>query len=102
MRLLQVWPIHVGYSFLMFNAIHVGTSQHQFTIESWDFIAGRVDHNPRSNRGIFLSMAPLTPVKAAMLPDIPHQLQQLMMKNRANLEKTNLWEYLLWVRDAKK
>lgn len=31
-------------------------------------------------------MAPLTLVKAAMFPDIPHLLQQLMLKNMANLE----------------
>ena len=47
-------------------------------------------------------MATLSPVKAAALPDIPQRLQQLMSKNRANLEKANMWEYLLWVRDVEK
>ena len=47
-------------------------------------------------------MAPLTLVKSAMLPDIPHQLQQLMSKNTVNLENTNICEYLLWMEDAKK
>ena len=43
-RMLQVRSIQVGYSFMVFKAIHVGMSQHQFTIEPWDFMAGLVGH----------------------------------------------------------
>lgn len=41
-------------------------------------------------------------MKALALLDIPHKLQQLMRKNRSNLEKANIWEFLLWVRDVEK
>lgn len=49
-----------------------------------------------------MTMAPPTPVKAAMLPDIPHRLQRDFAQNKANLEKANIWEYLLWVKDVEK
>ena len=47
-------------------------------------------------------MAPLATVKAAPLPDIPQRLQQLMAKNRSNLSKARMWEFLLWLRDSEK
>ena len=47
-------------------------------------------------------MAPVTPVEALPLPDIPYRLQQLMARNRSNLEKAKIWNFLLWIRDVKK
>lgn len=47
-------------------------------------------------------MAPVTPVQAVALPDVPHRLQQAMAKNRSKLEEAGVWEFLLWARDVEK
>lgn len=47
-------------------------------------------------------MVPVIPVQALTLPDISHRLQQMMAKNRANLEQAGIWEFLLWIREVNK
>ena len=47
-------------------------------------------------------MAPTAPVQSLTLAEIPRRLQQIMAKNRVNLEKAGIWEFLLWVRDVEK
>ncbi len=47
-------------------------------------------------------MAPFVPVRSLALLEIPRRLQQIMWKNRANLEDAGIWEFLLWVRDVDK
>ena len=41
-RLLQMRPIQMGVH--VFMALHVGTLQLQFIIESWDFLFGHVGY----------------------------------------------------------
>lgn len=45
---------------------------------------------------------PITPVKALAMPEIPRRLQQVMGKHKAMLEKSQMWEFLLWTRDVEK
>ena len=47
-------------------------------------------------------MSSIVPVQSLALAEIPRRLQQIMAKNRANLEKAGIWEFLLWVRDVEK
>lgn len=47
-------------------------------------------------------MAATVPVQALALVNIPRRLQQVMAKNRGNLEKAGIWEFVLWVRDVEK
>ena len=47
-------------------------------------------------------MAPMVPVQSLALAEIPMRLQQVMAKNRINLEKAWIWEFLLWVRDVER
>lgn len=47
-------------------------------------------------------MALVVPVQMLALADIPMRLQQMMVKNRDNSEKTGIWEFLLWVRDVER
>ena len=47
-------------------------------------------------------MEPTTPVQAFALADISKRLQQVMSRNRSNLEKAGIWEFLLWVRDVER
>lgn len=41
-------------------------------------------------------------VQTLPLPDISHRLQQMMAKNRVNLEQVGMWEFLLWIREVNK
>lgn len=47
-------------------------------------------------------MAPIVPIQSLALVDISSRLQQIMTKNRANLEKEGVWEYMLLVRDVER
>lgn len=41
-------------------------------------------------------MTPTTvPVKALAMAEIPRQLQQEMAKNRSNLKRAGIWEFVL-------
>lgn len=41
-------------------------------------------------------------VQALPFLDFPHRLQQTMAKNRVNLEKVEVWKFLLWIREVNK
>lgn len=47
-------------------------------------------------------MAPSILVRALPLLEIPRRLQQIMAKNKANLDKACIWDFLLWIKDVNK
>src|SRR5665213_1523084 len=42
----------------------------------------------------------IVPIHALPLPELHYRFQQMLVKNRTNLEKSGIWNFLLWIREV--
>lgn len=47
-------------------------------------------------------MMSIVPIHALPLPKLHYRFQQMLVKNRTNLEKSGIWNFLLWIREVKR